>query len=455
MITLSNSLPSRDLNWTSNRSPAVDYACVMKAETDRVDKLFEAWDSPDSPGCVIGVINEGELADVRGYGMADMDAGSPLTSKSAFDVQSIGKQFTAACIALLAQENRISLEDDIRKYVPEVPDYGIPIRVRHLVHHSSGIRDYIDLAMLAGIDFRSRFSNKDALKIIARQRSLNFDPGTRYLYSNSGYVLLAEIVERASGSSFGEFAEAHIFRPLGMKDSYMLDRDPPNKIHRLTGYTSKDGGGFREDPTDLQVTGAGGLVTTIEDLYLWDQNLYDNELGSSGFLDLMSSCGTLDTGEETNYAFGLVLGEYKGLKTAHHAGDWVGMQTDMIRFPKQRFTAICLADLGTIPATRLTRRIADIYLEDQFHQQEFVGEYSNDELLAIHQLFLKGSEIYLRHADGSAEPLGAVRGDKFRLMDADAYFVRDEENRITGFTCSTKRVQNIHFVKSGARQASR
>ena len=419
----------------------------MKAQSARVDTLFEVWDTPDSPGCVVGVIQEGELVYVRAYGMADMAAKSPLTPRSAFNVQSIGKQFTAACIALLVQAGVIALEDDIRKHLPDFPDYGVPIRIRHLVYHTSGIRDYIHLAMLAGKDFRDHFSHRDALQIVMRQESLNYDPGARHVYSNSGYVLLAEIVERVSGSLFGDFAEAHIFQPLGMKDSYMLDRNQPNNVHRVKGYTPKPAGGFEEDPTNFNAKGHGGLVTTIGDLYLWDQNLYDSKIGSSGFLELISSREILSTGEETNYAFGLVRGQYKGLENARHSGEWVGIRTDMIRFPEQRFTAVCLANLDTVPATRLTRRIADIYLEDAFRLQEFVGEYSNDELQATHQLCLKGSEIYLRHADGSEESIN-LRADRFKLMRADAHFVRDKDNRITGFTCSTDRVQDIHFVKT-------
>jgi len=418
----------------------------MSSQTDRVDKLFEEWDTPDSPGCVVGVIHEGELAFVRAYGMADMVTKSPMTPKSAFNVQSIGKQFTAASIALLVQKGVIALDDDIRKHLPEFPDYGVSIRIRHLVHHTSGLRDYIHLVVLAGKDFRDHFSHADALQIIMRQKSLNSDPGARHVYGNSGYVLLAEIIERVSGSSFGDFVDAHIFRPLGMNDSYMLDRDRPNNIHRVKGYSPKSDGSFEEDPTNFKVKGHGALVTTLGDLFLWDQNFYDSKIGGSGFPEVISSRGILSTGEETNYAFGLLRGQYKGLENTRHAGEWTGIRTDMIRFPEQHFTAICLTNLDTISATRLTRQIADIYLEDKFRLQEFVGEYSNDELQATLQLVLKGTEIYLRHADGDEEPIN-LRGNQFKLMLADAHFVRDEDNRITGFTCSTDRVQNIHFVK--------
>ena len=421
----------------------------MKRLTDRVDKLFAEWDRPDSPGCAIGIIQDGELVYKRGYGMADLDSGLPLTSKSAFDIQSVTKQFTAACITLLAQQGSISLDDDVRRYVPELPDYGTPIRVRHLLHHTGGLRDWIDLAMLAGRDFRDHFTRKDALEIIVSQRGLNYEPGARYLYGNSGYILLTETVERVSGASFGDFAETQILRPLGMNDSYMVELVPATASHQVKGYDPEEGGGYRRDPTDFQVAGDGGLVSTVEDLYLWDQGLHGNKLGDSGFLDTMLTRGTLDSGEAIDYAFGLVLGEYKGLETVHHGGDWVGVSTDMIRFPQQRFTAICLANLGTVGATRLTRRIADIYLEGHFRLEEYLGNYYNQELDGTHELVLRGSEIFLRHADGGEEPLGAVRGDKFKLMDSDARFVRDDGGRITGFTCSTERVKDIFFARKG------
>jgi CubicO group peptidase (beta-lactamase class C family) len=421
----------------------------MSNQTDKVDKLFQAWNTPDSPGYVVGIIKDGELAYVRAHGMANLATSTPLTPESAFNVQSIGKQFTGACIALLVQKGVIALEDDIRKYLPEFPDYGIPIRVRHLVHHTAGIRDYIDLVRLAGIDFRDHFSHTDALKIIMRQKSTNFAPGERHVYGNSGYVLLAEIIERVSGSSFGDFVEAHILLPLGMKNSYMIDRDRPDNIHRVKAYSPKPDGKFEEDPTNFRVKGHGSLVTTLGDLLLWDQNSYDSRIGSIGFLDLISTRGILNSGEEANYAFGIVRGQYKGIENTRHAGEWAGIRADMIRFPNQRFTAVCMANLDTIPATRLNRQIADIYLEDEFRLQEFTGDYFNDELPATHQLVLNGSEMYLRHSDGSEEPIN-LRADRFNLMSADAHFDRDETNKITGFTCSMDGVQNIHFVKEQA-----
>ena len=414
---------------------------------DKVDQLFEPWDSADSPGCAVGVVKDGTLVYSRGYGMADLGSGMPLTPRSVFDVCSIAKQFTAACIALLARSERISLDDDVRKYVPKAPSYGGGVTIRHLVHHTSGIRDYIDLMMLAGRDFRAPFGQSDALEIIARQKDLNFEPGSAYLYSNSGYVLLAEVVERVSGQSLKEFAEENIFRPLGMNETYFNDGNDSIQSRKVVGYETAENEDIREDPTSVRVIGDGELWTTVEDLCLWDRSFYDNALGDGKLVDLMLTPGELNSGEETDYGFGLVLGEYKGLKTVHHAGDWVGFRSDMIRFPQQGLTAICLSNLGSTRPTRLTRRIADIYLADHFDLHEFAGDYYNDELQATHQLVVEGTQILLRHNGKNQEPIGAVRADRFRLMGADAHFDRDEHHKIIGFTCNTDRVKNIRFTR--------
>ena len=422
----------------------------MSSLTDQVDRLFEQWDRPDSPGCAVSVIADGDLVYKRGYGMADLDSKAPLTSSSVFDVCSIGKQFTAACIALLIQRGDLSLDDDIRAYLPEVPRYDSPITIRHLVHHTSGLRDYIDLARLAGNDFKTYFGQKDALEIIASQPALNFSPGAEHLYCNSGYVLLAGVVERVTGGPFSKFAKEQVFDPLGMRNTRYYDGTASQAKGRVSGYQAGDSGRFARDTTTFFTVGDGGLLTTVEDLYVWDRGFHEKLLWDEATTRLMLTSGKLNNGEDTNYGFGLVLGEYKGLRTVHHAGEWVGYQTDMVRFPDQRFTAICLSNLGSFRPTRLTRRIADIYLAGQFDLTEFVGEYRNDDLRATHELVLEGTQVFLRHNGLNREPLGAVRGDRFKLMGADARFDRDEHGKITGFTCSTERARNIRFVKMGA-----
>lgn len=338
----------------------------MDARTAKVDELFAQWDRPDSPGCAVGIIQDGQLIYARGYGMANLDHDIPITADSAFYLCSTSKQFTAACIALLALRGVISLDDNIRKYLPEIPEYGTPITIRHLMHHSSGLRDCLELMTLAGKSLEDYFDNQDIIEILSRQRALNFIPGAEYQYSNSGYVLMAEIVKRATGQSLREFADETIFRPLGMHNT-MFDDDRRRIVkQRVESYQPKAGGGYERFIKNFDMVGDGGLLTTVRDLSLWDQNFYDRHVGGNEFIDLMLTRGRLNNGREIFYAFGLGHEEYRGLKLVAHQGGLFGFRTDMVRFPDQRFTVICLANVGTIDPSQMARRVADIFLADQF-----------------------------------------------------------------------------------------
>jgi CubicO group peptidase (beta-lactamase class C family) len=342
------------------------HAVTTDPLTSHVDHIFVQWDTPGSPGCALGIIRDGQLIYKRGYGMANLDYNIPLHSDSVFYIASIAKQFTAASILLLARRGVITLDDDIRKYVPEIPSYERMITIRHLIHHTSGLRDYLDLMALAGRSFEDSFSNADALEILSRQQALNFRPGEAHLYSNSNYVLLAEIVKRASGKSLREFAEENVFRPLGMKDTHFNDDRTMIVKNRVVSYGPRQAGGLRYFIKNINAVGDGNLLTTVEDLYRWDQNFYDNRVGGSSFTEQMLTRGQLNTGQEIPYAFGLEHGEYKGLKTIAHAGRFLGFRTQMLRFPDQRFTIICLCNLGTINPTSLAHKVADLYLAHQF-----------------------------------------------------------------------------------------
>jgi len=423
----------------------------VKSLTVQVDNLFQQWDRSDSPGCSIGIIQDGNLIYKRGYGVENLDSKIPLTATTLFDVCSIGKQFTAACIALLIQKGNISLNDDVRSYLPEMPQYETKITISHLVHHTSGLRDYIDLSRLAGNDFTTHFGQKDAIEIILNQPKLNFEPGTEHLYCNSGYILLTTIIERVSGQVFSEFAKEQIFNPLGMKDTRFYDGTESPAKGRVTGYHSDASGDVIRDRTTFFTIGDGGLLTTVDDLHLWDQNFYKDMLLGKATTNLMLTSCKLNSGEDTKYGFGLVFGDYKGLRTIHHAGEWIGYRTDMIRFPDQHFSVICLSNLGSIRSTQLTRKIADIYLVDQFDLGEFVGEYLNSELQTTFELTWEGSQIFSSRNGLDTKSLGAIRGDRFKLMGLDSRFDRDKQHNIIGFTCSTERAKNIRFMRMGPR----
>ncbi len=352
---------------------AVFLCSIVQADTitDRVDKLFKAWDKPDSPGLALGVIKDGRFIYKRGYGMANLEHNIPITSQSVFRIGSTSKQFTAMCIALLEEQGKISVNDSIRKYFPEMPEYANDIRIRHLLHHTSGIRDYLTLWSIAGQRNDDFFIDPEVVDLIARQKELNFKPGTEFLYSNSGYFLLSEIVKRVTGKSMGVFAEEYIFEPLGMKNTHFHDDHTLIVKNRASGYAPLRGGGFRISMTTLGMIGDGGIFTCVDDLLQWDQNFYNNKLGKGGqeLIDRILTPGKLNNDEELDYAFGLGIGDYKGLKMISHGGAFVGFRADMIRFPEQKFSVICLANMSRINPSQLARKVADVYLAGQFKEK--------------------------------------------------------------------------------------
>jgi CubicO group peptidase (beta-lactamase class C family) len=346
------------------------------------DRLFAAWDRPDSPGCAVGIIQDGALVYVRGFGRASLEHDLPITGQTVFDIASTSKQFTAACIALLIEDGRLALDDDVRQHIPELPDLGVSVTVAHLLHHTSGWRDYLTLFDLAGYREADYFDEPELLAMLGRQQALNFVPGARYDYSNTGYYLLGVLVERLSGQSPARFAHDHIFTPLGMTRTWFQDDHTRIVPGRSTGYSPAAAGGYRTDMTTLDVVGDGGLLTCVEDLARWDRVFYDNPLGRGGpaLIELMTTPGRLADGEPVPYGFGLDLVPYRGLTCISHGGWFVGYRSEMMRFPQQRFTVICLANAGSINPTRLCAQVADLWLAEAMGAD--AGDPGRDEAVA-------------------------------------------------------------------------
>ncbi|UCE22931.1 MAG: beta-lactamase family protein, partial [Candidatus Aminicenantes bacterium] len=380
---------------------SVVFLCsIVQADTrsDQVDKLFKIWDRPDSPGLALGVIKDGRFIYKRGYGMANLEHNIPITSQSVFRIGSTSKQFTAMCIALLEEQGKISVDDSLSQYFPEMPVYANDIKIRHLLHHTSGIRDYLTLWRIAGERNDDFFIDPEVVALVARQKELNFDPGEEFLYSNSGYFLLSEIVKRVTGKSMGVFAEENMFKPLGMKNTHFHDNHTMIVKNRASGYSPLRGGGFRISMTTLGMIGDGGVFTCVDDLLHWDQNFYNNKLGKGGqeLIDRILTPGKLNNGEELDYAFGLGVGDYKGLKVISHGGAFVGFRADMIRFPVQKFSVICLANLSRINPSQLARRVADVYLAGQFKEK-----VAKKEKPPAKPRFIKLSEAELQEKTGA------------------------------------------------------
>ncbi|HEX4441442.1 MAG TPA: serine hydrolase domain-containing protein [Thermoanaerobaculia bacterium] len=330
----------------------------------RVDAVFAEYDRSDSPGCALGVFRDGRVAYARGYGMANLELGIANSPQSVLDIGSTGKQFTAFSIQLLASEGKLSLDDDIRKWVPEIPDYGKTITIRHLLHHTGGLRDYLELFSLQGVEEEDLSTREDALAVLALQKAPNFAPGEEHLYSNTGYFLLGEIVRRASGKSLRDFAAERIFGPLGMRHTQYNDLHTRIIPGRATGYAKADGGGFGIEMSDWEQVGDGGVQTSVEDLQKWDENFFTGTVGGFAVLAAMLEPGVLNSGKKIQYASALYVTEYRGLPAIEHGGAWAGYRAQLLRFPKQHFSVACICNLAQANPSRLAHRVAEVYLGD-------------------------------------------------------------------------------------------
>jgi CubicO group peptidase (beta-lactamase class C family) len=331
----------------------------------KVDAVFARWNKPNSPGCALAVIKDRRIIYKHGYGMANLEYDIPISPSSVFYAGSVSKQFAAMSIALLAQQGKLNLDDNIRKYLPELPDYNPPITIRHLIHHTSGLRDGWELIGLAGRRLDDPYSVDDILELTKRQRELNFTPGERHLYSNTGYWMLGLIVERASGQTLARYADENIFKQLGMSHTRFNDDHTTILKNRAVGYAPRKEGGFRLDIVNNDLVGAGGLWTTVEDLALWDQNFYSGKVGGPALINELLTPGTLNNGERLDYAYGLFVGRYKGLNVVDHAGALAGYRADLIRFPEQRFSVALMCNFANANPGNFVRQVADIYLADQ------------------------------------------------------------------------------------------
>jgi len=329
-----------------------------------LDKIFERWNSKETPGGAVAVARDGRVILSRAYGMADLEHGIPNSTKTVFEAGSVSKQFTAAAIMLLVQQGKLSLDDNVRKYVPEVPDYGTLITLRHLLTHTSGLRDWGNVESIAGWPRTSRvYTHAHVLDIVSRQRALNFPPGNEHSYCNTGFNLLAIIVGRVSGISFAEFTKKYLFDPLGM--SHTQWRDDYRRIVRgraIAYVAQRQGNGFEMDMPFENVHGNGGLLTTVGDLLIWTENLETGKVGGPVFLEMMHRQGVLNNGKVITYASGLYITSYRGIPEVSHTGSTAGYRAFLARYPKQHLTVALLCNVGSITSADVGHRIADLFL---------------------------------------------------------------------------------------------
>ncbi len=389
----------------------------------RVDELFSEWSNTNSPGCALAVIKDGQIIHKRGYGMADLEHDVPIRPSSVFYIGSVSKQFVAACMLLLDEQGKIDLDADVRTYIPEFPDYGYKITIRNLIHHTSGIRDNLTLWELVGRSHLEEIPEEEIFDMICRQKELNFEPGTQYMYSNSCYFLMSIIVERASGLSLREYADQHIFQPLGMRNSIFGDNNRRIIRNRAFAYGKNSDGSFNSMLMRFDLVGSGGLYSTVEDLFLWDQNLYNNKLGSRGqaFVEDMLTNGKYNDGSTVDYAFALVNGKYKGLKTISHSGALGGYRAYFIQFPEQKFSVIILSNFENFQPQNLAQKVADIYLADQLQisAKKEKKKQAPPEIIQLSAKHLAAVEGQYWDSDIGYPLKVYMKADTLRLFDAD------------------------------------
>ncbi len=329
----------------------------------KVDRVFERWNRSDTPGCVVGVAVDGKPVLVKAYGMANLEYGIRLRPDTVFESGSVAKQFTSAAIALLCLDGKLSLDDPVRKHVSEVPDLGKPILIRHLLNHTSGLRSQWGLMSLAGRPTGLNVHTVDEiLELVARMKELNFEPGAEYLYCNTGYTLLGVVVSRVSGKSLDAFCQERLFKPLGMTRTRWRDDFRAIVADRATAYAQVGNGPFFTNMSFTNVIGNGGLLTTVGDLLIWNENLDDPRVGGQALVDQLETRGRLNDGFENEYAQGLSVTTYKGLREVSHGGSTAGYQTFLARFPESHLSIAVLSNVTASGPAGLAHQVADIYL---------------------------------------------------------------------------------------------
>lgn len=446
---------------------------LTTAEAARVDAVFSRFTSA-TPGCALGVRRNGQLAYAKGYGLASLELGVPISSRTVFDIGSTSKQFTAASVALLALEGRLSLDDDVRKFVPELPDLGQPVTLRRLLSHTSGWRDYIDLMMYEGWDDRDHTTDREAIAALVRQRGFNFPPGAEFRYSNTGFFLMSLVVQRVSGQSLADFARARFFAPLGMTSTKYLTDAREVIPDKASAYAPEGPGKWSVAMSDWEQIGDGGVQTTVEDLARWDAAFESGSVaGGRALVELLTTPTKLADGKPTQYGLGLFVDDYRGLARVQHGGAWAGFRAMLMRYPSLRLSMLIacnVADANTmglatgvsdalLPAAALAAKPnagADFgsrvdreprtYAVDAAKLADYAGTYASDEAGAEWTMVVREGKLVLSPKRGPEMPLRPVAADEFG-GPGRVRFERDASGRVVALTVTTRGAEALRFTR--------
>lgn len=440
-----------------------------------VDRIFAAYDNDASPGCALVVLDRDRVVYRRGYGMADLEHGIPIGETSVFRTGSVSKQFTAAVMLLLAQDGILSLAEPLRSYLREIPEFGYEITLRHLLSHTSGIRDYLDLMALAGRGSDDFYRKEQALELLARQEGLNFPPGERFLYSNSGYFLLSQVVRAATGRTLRAEAQDRIFGPLGMAHTHFHDDRNELVVNRAAGYAPKEGGGYEISMTKLDLVGDGGVFTTIDDLARWLVAFEHGGFGGPGFFPALLTRGVLNDGTTLDYALGIGHGNHRGLAYVGHGGSFVGFRATTLRFPEQHLSLGLLCNRSDVNPMGMALSVSEEILagvmepapsgsgEEEAGPQggagpdpdsggasgpgvpaEILGTYYSRELDATYELRLEEGRLVLELDGIRTLPVTSVEPGVYRALFITLR-IRREGGRVVGLDATLPRASALPF----------
>lgn len=459
------------------------YGQTVEKDFDaQIDRLFSKYNAA-TPGVAVAVIKDGKIVFKKGYGAANLEYDVPVTTKTIFQIASVSKQFTAFAVYLLEKQGKLSLEDDIRKYLLEVPDYGKTIKVKHLLGHTSGIKDQAALLSLAGWREGDVTTTAQNLRVISRQKELNFEPGSKFLYSNSGYILAAEIVKRISGQTFAEFTKKNIFEPLQMNDTQFYDDYERIVKNRAESYELEKGV-YKKKDLHNSADGAGNLYTTVEDMAKWTLNFENPIVGDAELIRRFNEPSLLNNGERVVYtisdgapiyhAKGQNVRVERGVNILSFGGHSAAFRSTFWRFPDQRFAVVLLSNDEHFAQLNNAEAIIELYLKDVLkpkpvvnspaanqnkpsekpnnNLKDFEGRFYNDELETFYAAKVLNGKLILAHLRHGDIELTETGKDKFsgRIgFPVEIEFVRDTNGAVTGFRISNFGAKNVKFEKAG------
>ena len=450
--------------------PAQQGAAVAPAPASAVDEIFSKWTS-STPGCAVGVAAGGKPVLMKAYGMADLEHDVRNSPDTIFEAGSVAKQFTAMAVQLLASDGKLSLDDPVRKYIPELPDYGKPLTIRHMLSHTSGLRDWGSVESIAGWPRTTReYTHAHVLDTVSRQKSLNFDPGTNWSYSNTGFNLAAIIVSRVSGMSFAEFSKQRMFTPLGMTRTSWRDDHTRIVKGRAIAYAESNGE-YRIDMPFENVHGNGGLLTTVGDLLTWNTNLASPKVGNPKLIAEMSTSGTFNDGKPLeHYGLGLFVQIYRGMHNVYHSGSTAGYRAHLNRFPAAMISVAVLCNGTNGDATRSANRVSDVFLGPDLKPDPpagpaatppaalspqpsaaqlnaLAGTYWSDEAETMLTATVDEGGLVLKRRPDTVIKLTAIGPDKFRGTIGTVTFRRNAAGNVEALSVNQDRVWDLRFTK--------